>query len=134
MHKGHYKSFFKKVWRFFFRLLIRILKGSIESKLDDLYNQVFKEFGVPVAHLEKTRSLKAETRLRCDAILKNDKTLEVLANIEAETRETISREGGKGISIERSLSNINLEKGTKYNMNNTTVSEYYNIINVLNNA
>jgi hypothetical protein len=134
MHKGHYKSFIKKAWRFLFRLVIRILKVRIESKLDDLYNQVFKEFGAPVAHLEKTRSLKKELRLRCDAVIKNDKTLEVMANIEAETRETINKESGKGIGIEQSLMSINLDKGTKYDMNTTTVSEYYNIINVLNNA
>jgi len=134
MHKGDVKSFVKKVWRFLFKLIIAILKSKVESKLDELYNQTFERFGVPIEHIEKNNSLRKELRLRCDSIIKKDKTLEVMANIEKETRETKESKKGKGDTFQGVLTSINLEKGTKYDMNSTSVEEFYSMMNKLNNA
>ena len=134
MHKGDFKSFIKKFWRFLFKVVVAILRSKIESKLDELYNQAFDRFGVPLEHIEKAMSLRKELKLRCDAILKKDKTLEVMANIEKETRETMESSKGKGDTFQGVLTSINLEKGTKYDMKSTSVEEFYSMMNKLNNA
>ena len=134
MHKGDLKSFVKKFWRFLLKVLVTVLKSEIEHKLDTLYNQVFERFGVPAEHIEKANSLRRELKLRCDAIINKDKTLEVMANIEKETRETKESKKVKGDTFQGILTSINLEKGTKYNMNSTSVEEFYSMMNKLNNA
>ena len=134
MHKGNLKSFVKKVWRFLFKIITTILKSKVQTKLDELYNQAFERFGVPLSHIEKANSLRKELKLRCDSIIKKDKTLETLANIEKETRETIESKQSKGDTFQNVLSSINLEKGTRYNMNDTSVEEFYSIMKKLNDA
>jgi hypothetical protein len=72
-------------------------------------------------------------RLRCDAIIKNDSSKNVLAEIEKETREG-KKKDVKGKKIGSILAEINLNKGTRLTIDNTTVKQYYETINAINNA
>jgi len=133
MHKGKPESFLKKGFRFLVKIILRILKQKLFEQLDHLHNQIFKEFGVPESHLLEVASLKKELRLRCDAVIKNDSSKTILADIEKETREG-KRKEVKGDTIGGILADINLNKATHLTIDNTTVKEYYDIINKLNNA
>ena len=133
MHNGYVKSFLKKAFRFLANIILRILKQKLVEQLDKYHNQIFKEFGVPEEHLLEVASLKKELRLRCDAIIKNDSSKNVLAEIEKETREGKKKEV-KGKKIGSILAEINLNKGTRLTIDNTTVKQYYETINAINNA
>lgn len=133
MHKGDVKSFLKKAFRFLANIILRILKQKLFEQLDKYHNQIFKEFGVPEQHLLEVASLKKELRLRCDAIIKSDSSKTILADIEKETREGKKAEN-KGRTIGSILAEINLNKGTNYTIDNTMVKQYYETINVMNNA
>ena len=133
MHNGDVKSFLKKAFRFLANIILRILKQKLVEQLDKYHNQIFKEFGVPEEHLLEVASLKKELRLRCDAIIKNDSSKNVLAEIEKETREVKKKEV-KGKKIGSILAEINLNKGTRLTIDNTTVKQYYETINAINNA
>ena len=116
------------------RIILFFIKDRLESKLNDYYNQIFNEFGVPANHLEKLNSLKRELRLRCNAVIKNDKTLNVLANIEKETREKREKEQAKPRSFQQLLTEININNGTRYKMEDTTVKEFYTILETFKQA
>jgi len=133
MHKGDFKHFIKKVFRVITKILLRILFNRLESQLNKYHNQIFKEFGVPEDHLLEVASKKKELRLRCDAIIKNDPSKVILADIEKENREGL-KNSKKYKTIESTLASINLNKGTNLTIDNTTVKEYYNYIKELNEA
>lgn len=134
MHEGQHKAFVKKLFRFMLKVILFFLKSRLESKLSQYYNQIFKEFGVPANHLETANSLKRELRLRCDAVIKNDKTLSVLANIEKETRETRDKDQKKPRSFQQLLTEINISRSTRYTMKGTNVKEFYTILETVKNG
>lgn len=128
IHEGNNTYFLKPKFRY--NILLRLFKG-LDTRLDYFYGDIFRKYGTPQSYEDRALSLQRELELRCDAIIYNDASIELLADIEKTSRED-KEKGFIPKSFQSVLVDINLNSGTNFKMKDTTLEEYYELIKSLN--
>lgn len=99
-----------------------------EQYFNDLYDQYLQKRGLSEQYRRILNCVKKIALLECDYVIKNDRFLLTLIDIEREKYKQLTKVTGKEVSIEKTLIFLSKWIGYRLDPKQITVLEYYNIL------
>ena len=113
-------------------LLIDPKQKESEKKLNEAYEVIYddflKEFGVGKKQKEVFNEMKKLALLECDLVIKGDEFTKTKIEIQRAKLEQLKKGANRGMTTDKTLIYLSKWLGYKINAKETTVKEYYNIL------
>ena len=106
----------------------KVSENKLEEYFNELYDDFLLHFGVGKKQKEIFTEMKKLAILECDLVIKGDEFLKTKIEIQKMKIENLKRNSEVGLSIEESLVYLSKWLGYKLNVKETTVKEYYTIL------
>lgn len=106
----------------------KVSKEKLEIYFNELYDNFLLNFGVGKKQKEVFTEMKKLAILECDLVIKKDEFLKTKIEVQKKKIENLKRNSEVGLTIEESLIYLSKWLGYKLSAKETTIKEYYTIL------
>lgn len=106
----------------------KVSEAKLEIYFNELYDNFLLNFGVGKKQKEVFTEMKKLAILECDLVIKKDEFLKTKIEVQKKKIENLKRNSEVGLSIEESLIYLSKWLGYKLSAKETTIKEYYTIL------
>ena len=106
----------------------KVSEAKLEIYFNELYDNFLLNFGVGKKQKEVFTEMKKLAILECDLVIKKDEFLKTKIEVQKKKIENLKRKSEVGLTIEESLIYLSKWLGYKLSAKETTIKEYYTIL------
>lgn len=106
----------------------KVSEAKLEIYFNELYDNFLLNFGVGKKQKEVFTEMKKLAILECDLVIKKDEFLKTKIEVQKKKIENLKRNSEVGLTIEESLIYLSKWLGYKLSAKETTIKEYYTIL------